>query len=162
MGIVKQSELNNSDKNKAKDYAKIFAGDLNVVKKPENQSFESVQNLGGGVDVFIERFMVPWLIKVMAKYPEWEFHEKMAGFYYYKGGWYKGWNFLGDMFYNHKKAFKSFIWVCRQCRNKMNINVDRQTNNLVNVIQTNGWKVTMEERNSINIVLSHVHDLIYK
>jgi len=101
---------------------------------------DSVQKNGHPLDLFVKRvvggvlseFVVPWLVECLQKYDETEFHTKMYD---------STWDFVNDWQSNHPKKFKAFIFGARRLRYAYDFNSKAITEQVVNILENNGWKI---------------------
>lgn len=149
-------------KRPADDIANMFASGVKQTV-PQGHSYESGQiaNLSPVVQHILKHFMVPWLLKVLTKYSEAEFHRQMSGTYINAQGQpAKGKDFVADFYQNHRRSFSAFIRLTRKYRDILQVDVNDQLNKLVYVMNQKGWTVYPHEKQCIGDTLYKIMALI--
>lgn len=147
----------------ASDIANVFAGGIKQ-QIPAGHDFESgqISNLTPIVQWILRNFMVPWLLKVLKKYTEAQFHDAMNGQYTNSSGQVmRGRDFVADFYQNHRKSFGAFLKVARKNRKVLNVDINDQVNRLVMVLNKKGWKVYPHERQCFVDTLRKIMQIIY-
>jgi hypothetical protein len=146
----------------ASDIANMFASGVRQTT-PAGHDYESgqVANLSPVVRHILQHFMVPWLLKVLTKYSEPEFHAQMSGTYINAQGQpAKGKDFIADFYQNHRRSFSAFIKLTRKYRNILQVDVNDQLNKLVYVMNQKGWTVYPHEKMCIQDTLYKIMAMI--
>jgi hypothetical protein len=152
---------------KASEIADVFAAGVSEVKPNtgfSDYSYETGQasNIQPVVTWILKQFMVPWLLKVMKKWSEPEFHRAMSGTYINSHGMSAtGRDFIADFYQNHGKAFGSFLKLTRKYRYALRVDVNDQVNRLILVLNREGWKVYDHEKNCFYDTLRKIMQMIY-
>lgn len=144
------------------DIANMFASGVKQTV-PIGHDYESGQiaNLSPVVQHILQNFMVPWLLKVLGKYSEPEFHRQMSGTYQNAYGMpAKGKDFVADFYQNHRRSFGAFIRLTRKYRNMLQVDINDQVNKLVYVMNKKGWTVYEHEKQCIFDTLMKIMAII--
>ena len=107
--------------------------------------------------------MVDWLVTVMRKHSQEEFHRKMAGSYVAEedGMTYPGFDFIREFRLHHRVKYAAFMKAAKKGKNLIVIDLNTQVNNLVEVLEWNGWMITPAERGALQILFRRFYNIIY-
>lgn len=124
---------------------------------------DSVNQNTGAIVQWALKKMVDYLVAVIQKYDQAEFHRRMAGFYIADedGVRYPGYDFIKDFRIHHRVKFAAFMKAAKKGRNMIMIDLNTQVNNLIGVLEWNGWMITPIERGAIEILFRRLYNMIY-
>ena len=106
---------------------------------------------------------VEWLVLVIQKYHQDEFHRRMSGFYIAEedGQRYPGFDFIRDFRVHNRVKYAAFMKAAKKGKHMITIDLNTQVNNLVDVLEWNGWFINPTERGALQILFRRLYNIIY-
>jgi hypothetical protein len=149
----------------AAEIANIFAAGVTTQQGDITDfGYEAGQasNIQPVLNYILRQFMVPWLLKVLKKWSEPEFHQAMRGTYINSHGMSStGRDFIEDFRLNHNKAFSSFVKLARKHRSSFRVDLNEQVNGLIMVLNRKGWTIYDHEKTCLYETIRKIMVMIY-
>ena len=115
------------------------------------------QNVASSISVVI----APFMVNVLSKYSEADFHMKMAQRYIdEQGKLCFGFDFIADWRDQHPYAFNIMTYFSRTLRNQLNFDVEIATDMVVDIIRAWKWHISAQEQKSIHHLLYRIKRII--